>query len=325
MIMKKILTSGKRIFTVVRGSEVLGSRPLRYYLEHPGRRGTSLARWLDYGVLLAIIWLAGFLLLEQLTGSPQHALAASTVIPVAGFIFITRRWRHQARLRHKISLLQAAGKNCLAELETMPAWQFSDLVRELLLHKEIYLEVPAQKTGGDYFGAYKEQRLMVRCLPSRAGAKVAASEVAEFVGLLAARGYKRGLLVAAGEFTREAVDIKARLANSFHLEYIDLTALADLARKAKHPVFPEPSEKLLREQSRFFSAERLKSMLFGTRAKTKSYIFAATILMSFYLLQQDLIFAPLYVFLALLNLFMAAACLVFAPARGEGDKDWAAQ
>ena len=200
------------------------------------------------------------------------------------------------------------------------------LFRSLLLSKGICLEAPTLKTDHLVFiGNYNEQKLMVRCLPNRTGARVTAREVAEFVGILASHGYDRGLMVAAGEFAPEVGDIKSKITNSFRLEYIDITALAELARRAKHPIFPEPgaSESLLREEgiSRYFSMGRIKPMLFGSRAKVKRYIFAAGTLMTFYLLQPDLIFAPLYLMLALLNFLLAAACLRFAPARVKGGID----
>ena len=320
--MKKLFSHGKRIFTLDRGEGLAkrnSNRPLRYYLEHRDK-GTSLARWLDYGILLLVVWLFAFLLLEQVAGSPVRALAISVAVPAVGIYVITRRNRRQAELKHNIRVIQAVGKKCLAELENMPARHFTDLVRELLSSRGIILEAPASKSdSNDFLGRHNDTPVTVRCLPNRAGTKVSAREVSEFVGTLASLEYKRGVIVAAGEFDPETSAIKARVAHTFQLEFIDLTGLADLARQVRHPVFPDHAvgETLLQEsrkKAQLFSTARLRQLLFGTRAKAKTYMFTSVVLMSFYLLQNELVFAPLYFYLALFNLILALACLKYAPA-----------
>lgn len=329
MVVKKLFAHGKRIFTLVRGGGAAKknyNRPLRYYLEHRDR-GTSLARWLDYSILLLVIWLFTFLLLEQVAGSPLRALAISVAIPAVGIYIIIHRNRRQAELKHNIRVIQAVGKKCLAELETMPARQFAGLVRELLANRGIILEAPISKSGEtDFLGRYNDTPVTVRCLPNRAGAKVTAREVAEFVGTLASLENKRGLIVAAGEFDPSTNAIKARVAHTFHLEFIDLTGLADLARQARHPVFPDPAvgETLLQEsraKRQLFSTGRLRQLLFSTRAKAKTYLLTSVVLMSFYLLQNELVLAPLYFYLALLNLILALACLKYAPVGEKKESD----
>lgn len=298
---------------------------LRYFIQKPKEDDrTIIGKSVDYIGGLLLVWLAGFLLLLNLTRKPAASLTVSLLLLAAAAVILKKVLEKLDRRRKIQQGFWLAGQRFMDDIRLRPRQEFAPLIMDMLSNLPGFLELTLRKDRMkqakwdgliDIKGIFKGIPVGIKCLRQEKEQRITPEEIRSFFSALQGAGLKNGLFITDGDFaagvaqvTREAAraGIKIMLVNKY--------GLVDLARQAGIGVFRKDAD----TPGRTLKAGKQKRIdafldsAFGSRKKTKSYFWCGLLLYGGYLLlKETAAFSLIYLFFAVLNLLLGAGSLLF--------------
>lgn len=305
---------------------------LRYFIQKPREDDrTIIGKSVDYIGGLLLVWLAGFLLLLNLTHKPAASLTISLLLLAAEAVILKKVLEKRDKRRKIQQGLWLAGQRFMDDIRLNPGKDFANLIKDMLNNlpgfQGLNLRTDKKKQCQwddliDMKGIFKGVPLGVKCLRQEKDRRVTPEEISSFFSALQGAGLKNGLFITNGDFaagviqvTREAVSagIKIMLVNRY--------GLIDLARQAGIGVFREDADTSGRAKAG--NQRRMDVFLdsvFGSRKKAKSYFWCGSLLYGGYLLLKGTAaFSLIYLFFAILNFLLGAGSLMFSKTLDQVD------
>lgn len=311
---------------------------LRFYLQQPKEDTRSVfGKRLDIlgGLLLA--WLAGFLLLANLTGRPMVALALSMPLLAAEILLLKKLWVLRERRRQLQQRLWLSGQKFMEEILKMdPQKDFKPYVRDILAGLPGFQEVKLKeerkngnagiKQGIDLEGVYRGVPVAVCCRRQEGDQKIVPDDIRAFAETLQLGGYKNGLFITTGDFGPGVLPVvKGAARRGIKLKLVNRYRLMDLARQAGSDAFrsegadPGTTSRTAGER-RAAALTAFRDSVFGSRKKAKSYFFYGLLLYGGYALLRDTTGLSLvYLFFAALNFLLGVGSLFYGKTLEEMD------
>lgn len=301
---------------------------LRYFFQKPAEDArTTIGRIADIAGGLLLVWLAGFLLLLNLTQKTALSFAVSLLLLAVEAVALKKVLGKRDKRRRIQQGFWLAGQRFMDDIQRLNSRKdFVPYIRDILDSLPGFQDLTFRtdrKKGYkwddpiDMKGVFKGEPLGVKCSRPEGDKKVTPDEIRSFSGALRGEGLKNGLYITSGDFdtgviqvTREAVrgGIKVMLVNRY--------GLINLARQAGFGVFREAVDasgisSSLRKRSEK-SLEAFLDLAFGSKKKAKSYFMCGLLLYGGYLLlRETTTFSLVYLLFAALNFLMGAGSLLF--------------
>lgn len=301
---------------------------LRYFLQKPKEDArTRIGKIVDITGGLLLVWLAGFLLLLNLTRKPAASFAFSLLLLAAAAVSFKKVSEKRDKRRKIQQGFWLAGQRFMDEvLRLNPQREYKPFIRDMLNRLSGFQELALREDGKkglkwddhiDMKGIYKGVPLGVKCLRPEGDKKITPEEIRSFYGALQKEGLKNGLCITSGEFGAGVIQAAREAARKgIKIMLVNRYGLIDLARQAGFGVFGEDvNASGLKFTLKNISEKNLELFLdsaFRTRKKAKSYFFYGLLLYGGYLLLKETTsFSLLYLFCAALNFLMGAGSLLF--------------
>lgn len=311
---------------------------LRFYLHQPKEDTRSVfGKRLDILGGLFLAWLAGFLLLANLTGRPMVALALSMPLLAAEILVLKKLWELRERRRRLQRRLWLAGQKFMEGILKMdPQKDFKPYVRDILaalpgfqemkLNKEKKNGNAGIKQGIDLEGVYRGVPVAVCCRRQEGEQRIVPDDIRAFAETLHLAGYKNGLFITTGDFGPGVLPVVKRAARrGIKLKLVNRYRLMELARQAGSDAFrsegadPGTSSRTAGEK-RAAALTAFRDSVFGSRKKAKSYFFYGLLLYGGYsLLRGTTGLSLVYLFFAALNFLLGAGSLYYGKTLEEMD------
>ncbi len=298
---------------------------LRYFIQKPKKDDrTTVGKGVDYIGGLLLVWLAGFLLLLNLSGKPAFSLAISLLLLAGEALALKKVLAGRDKRRQMQQGLWSAGQRFMDDLGSHPRQEFTSLIKDLLNNLpgfgQLTIRSGRKKQAQwdaliDIKGIFRDVPLGVKCLRREGEQRVAAAEISAFFGALREAGLKNGLFITSGDFASGAIQVTREAARAgIKIMLVNRYGLIDLARQAGIGVFGPDAGKPA-GAAKAGKQRRMDVFLdtaFGSRKKAKGYFWCGLLLYGGYLLLKDTApFSLIYLFFAALNLLLGAGSLLF--------------
>jgi hypothetical protein len=299
---------------------------LRYYFQQPKEDArTMVGKSVDYIGGLLLVWLAGFLLLLNLTRRPAASLTISLLLLAAEALILKKVLEKQGQRRKIRQGLWLAGQRFMDEvLRLDPRKEFKPLIRDMLDSlpgfEELTLRTDRKKQHQgdnliDMQGIFRGVPLGVKCARPEGDRRVTPEEIRSFSGVLQGEGLKHGLYVTTGDFAAGVMQVVRKSARKgIKIMLVNRYGLIGLARQAGFGVFREGAD----APGAFLKARSQRRMdvfldsAFGSRKKARSYLLYGLLLYGGYLLLKETTsFSLIYLLCAVINLLLGAGSLLF--------------
>lgn len=301
---------------------------LRYFFQKPKEDArTKIGKSVDYICGLLLVWLAGFLLLLNLTGRPAYSLAISLLLLAAEAALLKNVLKKRDKRRKIQQGFWLAGQRFMDDIHRLhPIREFKPYIRDMLNSlpgfQELTLRTDRKKRHKwdgriDMKGIYKGVPLGVKCSRPDGNMKVSPDEVRSFAGALQGEGLKNGLYITSGDFDAGVAQVsRESFRGGAKIMLVNRYGLVDLARQAGCGVFREDldlsgasSASKRRRQNSF---DVFLDSAFGTRKKAKSYFLYGLLLYGGYLILKDTTtFSLIYLLFTVINLLLGAGSMLF--------------
>lgn len=298
---------------------------LRYFIQKPKEDArTMIGKSVDYIGGLLLVWLAGFLLLLNLTHKPAASLTISLLLLAAEAVILKKVLEKRDKRRKIQQGLWLAGQRFMNDIKLNPRQEFAILIRDMLNNLPGFQELTIRtdrkkqtKWDGliDIKGIFKGVPLGVKCLRPEGDQRVTPEEIRSFFSALQGEGLKNGLFITTGDFAAGVIQVTREAARAgIKIMLVNRYGLIDLARQAGIGVFREDGD-ASGGTLKVGSQRRMDVFLnsaFGSRKKAKSYFWCGLLLYGGYLLlKETAAFSLIYLFFAVLNLLLGAGSLLF--------------
>jgi len=300
---------------------------LRYFFQKPKEDARSkIGKSVDYIGGLLLFWLAGFLLLLNLTGRPVYSLAISLLLLAAEAALLKNVLKKREKRRKIQQGFWLAGQRFMDDIHRLhPIREFKPYIRDMLNglpgFQELTLRADIKKQHKwdeqiDMKGIYKGVPLGVKCSRPDGNIKVSPEEVRSFAGALHGEGLKNGLYITSGDFDAGVAQVtRESFRGGVKIMLVNRYGLVDLAKQAGCGVFREDldlSGASSASKKRRQSIDVFLDSAFGTRKKAKSYFLYGLLLYGGYLILKDTTtFSLVYLLFTVINLLMGAGSLLF--------------
>ncbi len=305
---------------------------LRYFTQKPKEDGrTIIGKSLDYIGGLLLIWLAGFLVLLNLTGKPAASLAISLLLLTMQAVALKKFLEKRQKRKEIQRGLWLAGQRFMDEIKLHPQQGFAAPVKDLLGNlpgfAQLNLRHGEDKKARwneqiDIKGLFKGAPVGVRCLYQEGEQPVTPLAVSSFFNALDDAGLKNGLFITSGDFAAGVAQVTRQATRAgIKIMLVNRYGLIDLARRAGIGVFGEEDHGLGKTKSE--NHRRLDAFIdtvFGSRKKVRNYFWCGLLLYGGYLLLKDTTsFSLIYLVFAVINLLLGAGSLLFSRTLGQAD------
>ncbi|MFX4261056.1 restriction endonuclease [Pelotomaculum propionicicum] len=308
---------------------------LRYFFQKPKEDArTLIGKSVDYIGGLLLVWLAGFLLLLNLTGKPAASLAISLLLLAADAAVLKKVLRKRDKRRKIQQGFWLAGQRFMDDILRLPIREFKPYIRDMLNSLPGFQEVTLRADGKkqykwdgliDMKGIYKGVPLGVKCSRPDGDRKISSEEVRSFAGALQGEGLKNGIYITSGDFDAGVIQVtRESFRGGAKIMLVNRYGLVDLARQAGWGVFREdvdlsgvsPALKKRKQNS----LDVFLESAFGNRKKAKSYFVYGLLLYGGYLILKDTTtFSLVYLLFTVINLLLGAGSLLFGKTLDQTD------
>ena len=249
---------------------------------------------------------------------PRAATAAMYLVMAAELVLIARIKIHQNRKRQMHSKIWYAAIKCRENLQSIKNRRdFTELVRELLTNA-LPLE-NLEPAGGnspniDLTGSIKGNSVAIMCQNTpQSDQKITKNVIQNFWREMKQGNYKQGIVFTTGTFTDEAQRFARRMQGYNKIYLFDVNNLVRLARRAKHPVFPEAvqQEEVETRVTGLEIALSIKENIMTSRKKALLFAVLGTLFLVLATLYTGFI-GYVYLFFGIVNLFVGFTGIILA-------------
>jgi hypothetical protein len=284
---------------------------------------------------LLLVWLAGFLLLLNLTRKPAASFVISLLLLAAEAVILIKVMEKRDKRRKIQQGFWSAGQKFMDEiLKLNPRKEFKPYIRDILNSLSGFQELTLRASRGkvniwddliDMKGTFRGVPLGVRCNRPEGDKKITPEEIRSFTAALQREGLKNGLFVTSGDYGSGVIQVIREAARGgIKIMLVNRYGLINLARQAGYGVFR--GDDVTSGVSLPFKERSEKNLdvflesAFGSRKKAKSYFMYGLLLYGGYLLlKETTTFSLLYLLFAALNFLMGAGSLLFGKTLDQTD------
>lgn len=294
---------------------------MRYFIKPAEDNRNKLARWLDfYGVLIILMFMTFVVLFNATNHWGKTFLYA---LPLCGLEAIVA-WRIKIKKGMVQSLHKAiwsAGKQALAKIQKIEnQHEFETLVFDIL-HNLSYCQDAHFVQNPGLIGEVKKPGMMrVQCnqvslvvhchIPGDTGL-TGSEQLKILLSQIETSGLQGGLLVSSGDFSEETKTLALENGKQFSLRLINAAKLVELAREAKHAIFPldTSEEKPGMPQGETWQQKNRARELLGKQKKKSYYLLVSIVLVGMLVFPLPVFLKIVYLVFAVINLMLYLYCL----------------
>lgn len=288
----------------------------KYLKTPPQSERTTVARSIDFGITLLLVWFVTILFFQVLIPVSGPAAVALVIILAMEAVLTIKYKIYQRKRINRHRDIWFSARKCREQLLGLTSQaEFTELIKTLLassgVFKDLHMTPPPEATGIDIVGLIRGKKVGIMCVHSeKEDYLLPEKPVKKFLQELKQAGFSKGIVITTGYFAPETKRFVQRNTGKTTIRLLDGDALIRMAQRAGHPIFPD--EKWRDERDRVTGRELallVKNNVLASRSKALTFIALGTIFLVVYT-QITGFSSPIYLIFGIINLFVGFTSLV---------------